>query len=141
MKNLSIWKILGILFSVLIALSPFLPYIRTEVSGMSRSASLIQGGDGYIVLGIAAAGLVFSFLGIHLVALLAGAAGVIFFFVENANITGAIEQKTGHILTPELMRQFFPYGAGHYLLVIGSAALIVVSALAIYAGVRGKRKR
>jgi len=122
-QGLSTKKILCIIASALIGLSGLLPYVTVSFLGTTISKSLLDGGDGYFLIGIAIIGIIFSVKGSKIATILAGAAALGIFFLENSTISKNLD--TGN----ELARQMLRNGAGYYCLIIGAIALIVCSVL------------
>ena len=110
--------------SVLIAISAFLPYLTVSAFGYSASASLTNGADGYILLAIAAVGLIFSALEKYIPAIVAGIASLVLFFIENGHVAKSLSGANS------LARSYLHNGIGFYTLLIGSLVLIVFGFLA-----------
>ena len=119
--NKSKMNIFGIIASVVLLLSSFLPFVSVDVFGSSLSASLMDGPDGIIVIIVAIAGIVFSLLGIDIATIIAGAVAMIIFFVENAQFSEA----TGDDEFGALAAAMIDKGAGYYFLLLGSICLII----------------
>ena len=121
-------KNLCVLAAVLIAISAFLPYLSVSVLGSTLSKSLIDGGDGIILLVIAVIAIFCAVKEKYVVSLIMGAISVVMFFVENSSVQSSLNSSTsGNALASSLARSMIQNGIGYYLLIIGAVALIVFS--------------
>ncbi len=114
-------NIFGIIASVVLLLSSFLPFVSVDVFGSSLSASLMDGPDGIIVIIVAIVGIVFSLLGIDIATIIAGVVAMIIFFVENAQFS----EVTGDDEFGALAAAMIDKGPGYYFLLLGSICLII----------------
>ena len=80
-------KTLCILASLMIGISVFFPYLQTSLFGASISKSLIEGGDGYIILIVAVIALISSSGEKYIPSLIFGVISLGFFLLENSNIS------------------------------------------------------
>lgn len=119
--NKSKMNIFGIIASVVLLLSAFLPFVSVNIFGSSLSASLMDGGDGIIVIAFAIAGIVFSLLGIDIVVIITGVAGIIIFFVENSQFSEVASDDEFGALASAMIDK----GPGFYFLLLGSICLII----------------
>ncbi len=123
-------KNLCIIASLVIGLSAFLPYLSVSFFGASMSKSLLDGGDGYIVIAIAVIALICCFTEKYIPAVIMGLASLGLFFVENNNITTSLNSSTTDKTSAALVKSMIQNGAGYYCLLIGSVALILFAILA-----------
>ena len=120
-------KGLCIFASLVIGISVFFPYLSASFLGSTMSKALIDATDGYIILAIAAVGLLASVFEKYILSLVAGAASLIAFFIENGSLSKGMAGMDS--LSAELAKSMLQNGMGYYLLLIGSIALILFSIL------------
>lgn len=118
-------KDLCIIACIIIGASVFFPYISVSIFGASMSASLFDGGDGTIILVIAAIALICSVCEQYFLSAFLGMVSLGIFTMENANMA------PNHVEYNELARALLQNGTGYYLLLIGSIMLIAFSILAL----------
>ena len=118
--DLSRMNIIGIVASIAVLLAVFLPFASIDIFGTKESVSLIDGSDGILFIIIAVAGAVFSVLNLNIVVIIAGAISTVFFFIENANLSGSDADELTQLAASMIQKEF-----GYYLLIIGSIGLIV----------------
>ena len=121
-------KNLCVISSLVVGISAFLPYLSVSFFGSSLSKSLLDGGDGYIVIIIAAIALICSFAEKYIPAVIMGVASLGLFFLENSNVASNL--NTGDSMSSALAKSMIQNSAGYYCLLIGSVALILFGVLA-----------
>ena len=115
---------LGILISaVAVILATFLPYVSVSFLGFSQSASVIVGGDGLIFIATAAMAIVGALLKKPLIALIGGIITVGLCIFELVNASSELGGYASYI----------DKGAGYYLLLIASIALVIFCVLSFLA--------
>jgi hypothetical protein len=120
-------NIYGLIASIVIILSTFLPFISVSFFGTKASKSLIDG-DGVFFIIIAAVGILFSILGKNIIVTIAGILSTILFFIENSSMTSSLDSDdTWGELAKSLIQKEF----GYYLLAIGSIGLIIAGIVGI----------
>lgn len=120
-------NIFGIIAGVILLLSAFLPFASISVFGSSMSVSLIDGGDGVIVIILALVGIVFSVLGKNIVVIVSGVISTLLFFVELAQMTSSYEDEFMNELASSMIHK----GIGFYFLLIGAVCLIIAGIVGI----------
>ena len=121
-------KNLCVFASLVVGISAFLPYLSVSFFGSSLSKSLIDGGDGYIVIVIAVIALICSFAEKYIPAIIMGVASLGLFFLENSNVSASL--NTGNSTSTAIAKSMIQNNAGYYCLLIGSVALILFGILA-----------
>ena len=91
------------------------------------SVSLIDGGDGVIVIILALVGIVFSVLGKNIVVIVSGVISTLLFFVELAQMTSSYEDEFMNELASSMIHK----GVGFYFLLIGAVCLIIAGIVGI----------
>ena len=117
--NKSKMNIYGIIASALILLSVFLPFVSVDFFGTKMSVSLLDGSDGILFIIIAIVGAVVSVLGKNIIVIITGAVSTLFFFIENANLSGDDDYYS------ELASSMLQKGPGYFFLLIGSLGLLI----------------
>ena len=110
-------KIISLVGSALLILCAFLPYATVDFMGMSESTSLIEGGDGYFFIILAAIALVFVLLNKKIPVLIASIlalALMIFEVVDYADKIGG----SG-------LDSYINKGAGYFLMIAGAVVLFI----------------
>lgn len=120
-------NMIGIIAGAVVALATFLPFVSVSVFGTSISQSLMDGGDGIIYLIVAAVAIVCAALGFNIVVIITGMISLILFFIENSSL----KDVTSDSYLGELASSLIQKGAGYYLILIGSIALIVAGVMGI----------
>ena len=120
-KKKSKMNIIGIIAGAVIILATFLPFVSVSLLGTTASQSLMDGGDGIIYIAVAALGILFACLGKNIIVGIAGVISLILFFIENSSLNDI--GKDAYL--GELASSLVQKGAGYYLILIGSIALIV----------------
>lgn len=120
-------NIFGLLSSIAIMLSTFMPFISVNIFGTKASVSLMEG-DGALFINIAAAGILFSILGKNIVVTIAGGLSTILFFIENSSLTSKLDSDDtfGELAKTLIQKEF-----GYYLLIISSICLIIAGLVGI----------
>ena len=121
-------KNLCVISSLVVGISAFLPYLSVSLFGSSLSKSLIDGGDGYIVIIIAAIALISSFSEKYIPTFIMGIASLGLFFLENNHVASNL--NTVDSRTSAIAKSMLQNSAGYYCLLIGSIALIIFGVLA-----------
>ncbi len=121
-------KNLCVISSLVIGISAFLPYLTVSFFGSTLSKSLLDGGDGYVVIVIAAIALICSFAKKYIPAVIMGVASIGLFFLENHNVASNL--NTGDSMSSAIAKSMIQNSAGYYCLLIGSIALILFGVLA-----------
>lgn len=103
----------------------FFPYLSVSFLGTAVSKSLIDGGDGYIILGIAVIGLICSTCGKYIPSIIVGVVSFVFFILENNTVSANMGEAN------EMAKAMLQKGAGYYMLVIGSILLVVFSIMGL----------
>lgn len=113
------FSILGLVGSLILVISVFLPFATASGWGVSATAALIDGTDGKIVIIIAVLGAVFSFINKKKLLLIIGGVACGYSFLEFKSFGD--NETPGVELTME---------AGLWVLIIGSIILVVAGLLA-----------
>lgn len=121
-------KNLCVISSLVVGISAFLPYLSVSFLGSSLSKSLLDGGDGYIVIILAVIALICSFAEKYIPAVIMGVASLGLFFLENSNVASNL--NTGDSMSSAIAKSMIQNSAGYYCLLIGSVALILFGILA-----------
>ncbi len=129
-----LYKIFGVIEGIILLLSSFFPYISVTVFGVRVGKSMLEGGDGYIVIGFAIAAIIFAIVGKN--------EGVISFGVLSLGLLIFEEIYMKKNIDPEwyeLAAALLRRGAGYYFLLIGSMGLIFSGIYGLYVTKRGAR--
>ena len=118
-------KSLCILSCILVGISVFFPYISVSFFGASMSKSLIDGSDGIIIIIIAVIALICSACEKYIPSIINGILAFLIFVLENANVSSNLGEGN------ELARSMLQNGAGYYMLLIGSIALVFFSIIGL----------
>ena len=122
-----------IISAIAVAVSTFLPYISATIFGSSLSKSLIEG-DGIFFIVLAAIALICSITKAFAGTTVFGVIILGLFAFENLNTSNTLNSAGEYAALAKSMIQ---YGAGYYILLIASIALI---GFAIF-GICTKKKR
>lgn len=115
-------NLIGIIASILIGISVFMPFASATIFGTTLSSSLIDGVDGVIILIIAAAALLFSIFGLNIPVIVMGAISIICFFIDSS----ALENDADHLLQSMIQK-----GSGYYLMIIAALALTLAGIIGL----------
>ena len=138
MKSSVSAKLLCILSAAIVGVSTLLPYVSVPVFGATVSVKLIDSWEGYLVAGIAVLALLFALFGRYVFSLAGGFASLAVFLVENYNLPSGLD--TGNRTVNQITRSALTNDAGYYVLLAGSAALILFSVWGMAGKARGKKK-
>ncbi len=114
-------NIIGIIAGAVVALAAFLPFVSVSFFGTTMSKSLMNGGDGILYLIVAALAILFACLGKNIIVGITGVISLVLFFIENSSLNDVAKDDYLGELASSLVQK----GAGYYLILIGSIALIV----------------
>lgn len=110
-------NIVGIIASVLVIISAFLPYATVSIFGVTESTSLVKGGDGYIFIGLAIAAIVLAVLKKDIFVAVAGVIMVVVCFIEMADAS--------EVFNDAMYGDYIKKGAGYYLVILSSIVVTV----------------
>ena len=109
----------GIVASVAILLSAFLPYVSVSFLGSTMSICLMDSYLGYLFIVLASVGVLFSLIGFNIILIIDGVASTVIFFVVNSNLGGSDDDALSQLAASMLQKS-----VGYYLLLLGSIGLI-----------------
>jgi len=122
MKKLNITpNIPGIIVAIIMAISPFLPFI--SMGRLSR-ALIDGGGDGVFVVGAAVFGLIFAIIGLGAGMCISGLAAGFIFYIDNGSVAERIGENA---FASALIKN----DIGWYLLIGSAVAMFIVGIIAI----------
>lgn len=115
-------NIIGIVGSVLVALSVFLPYVSASAFGESASTSIMAevAPMAFVIIVIGALGVVFSLLRVNVGLLIMGIISFLFYIFEEAAIQEGMKELGGF---SSLVKR----GIGYYAILIGAVVMIVAA--------------
>ncbi|MCR5428308.1 MAG: zinc ribbon domain-containing protein [Lachnospiraceae bacterium] len=122
-------NLIGIIASVLIGISVFMPFASASIFGTTISTALIDGVDGVIILIIAAAALLFSIFGLNIPVIVMGAISVVCFFIDSS----ALDKDADHLLQSMIQK-----GSGYYLMIIAAFALTIAGIIGLLSKKKNK---
>lgn len=134
-KKFNIGNYLFFIACIITAVSVFLPYVSISLFGYSESMNLMGNGsddikDGIFFIGLAVLAVIFNLCKLNTGNIIVSIAALILMFIE---MNDAKTQLSG-------FGSMIQYGAGYYLLLAGTIAMLLLSILGLILHISAKQK-